>query len=41
MHLIIEISRIKLPLLNTVQRDVQSIVNEYKKLEIKKNKTII
>lgn len=40
MHLIIQISRIILPLINTVQRDVQSIVNIYKKLEIKKIKLL-
>lgn len=40
MHLIIQISRIILPLINTVQKDVQSIVNEYKKLEIKKIKLL-
>lgn len=39
MH-VIHISPIKSSLINTVYWDVQSIVNEYKKLEIlKKNKT--
>lgn len=38
--LVIHISPIKSSLINTVYWDVQSIVNEYKKLEIlKKNKT--